>query len=142
MIAAFALAPEIEPGILAEPREISAIHLTKLAPNGRGKAGTENDKMSVGRPAARPIMLAPVNDSLGLAITEGIEDALSVAWALGMGAWAAGSAGFMPALADAVPGYVERVTIYAHDDPAGRRGALELADQLVARGIEVFVEGV
>jgi hypothetical protein len=67
---------------------------------------------------------------------------LSVAWALGMGAWAAGAAGFMAGLADSVPGYVETVSIFAHADAAGQRGARALADRLVVRGVEVWLEGV
>jgi hypothetical protein len=46
----------------------------------------------------------------------------------------------MPALADAVPSYIETITIYAHDDEAGQRGATGLADRLIQRGFEVFIE--
>jgi aldose sugar dehydrogenase len=73
-----------------------------------------------------PIGIAPPNDDLGLAITEGIEDALSVQQAIGLGVWAAGSAGRMPALADKVPDYVEIVNA----DDAGRRGAHALTDPM------------
>ena len=66
---------------------------------------------TLGLPRGAPIVLAPVNDGLGLAITEGIEDGLSVYAATGLGVWAAGSAPLMPALADAVPNYVQCVTI-------------------------------
>jgi putative DNA primase/helicase len=142
MVGAFALPPEIEPGLLDEPADVTAVHLTKLALDGRGKAGTNKDKFCLASPAGRPIVVAAINDLLGLAITEGIEDALSVAWSLGIGTWAAGAAGFMPALADVVPSFVECVTIFAHADEAGQRGAQELADCLVARCIEVFVEGL
>ena len=85
-----------------------------------------------------PIVIAPPNDLLGLAITEGIEDGLSVYQATGLGVWVAGSAGRMPGLADKVPNYIEAVTIYAHADEAGQRGANGLADALVERGVEVF----
>ena len=47
----------------------------------------------------------------------------------------------MPLLADAVPSYVESVTIYAHDD-GGRTYALRLHDVLAARGLEVRVDGL
>ena len=87
-------------------------------------------------------MLAPPNDLLGMAITEGIEDALTVHQATGLGAWAAGAAGRMPALADTVPRYIECVTICAHADQAGRDGALGLADALDRRCVEVFIEGI
>jgi putative DNA primase/helicase len=99
MIAAFAFTFEPE----VEPRNVDAVHLTLLASDGRSKAGVQKPKICVGRPAGRPIVLAPINDGLALSITEGIEDGLSVAWPLGMGTWAAGSASYMPALAGAVP---------------------------------------
>ena len=66
----------------------------------------------------------------GLAIAEGIEDALSLHLATGLGAWAAGSANRLPMLADKVPTYVEAVTIAVDDDVAGRRGAYALAQRL------------
>ena len=47
----------------------------------------------------------------------------------------------MPKLAPAVPDYSEAVTIFAHADEAGQRGARELADVLDARGIEIRIEG-
>jgi hypothetical protein len=87
-------------------------------------------------------VLAPANDLLGLAITEGIEDALSAHEGAGLGAWAAGAAGLMPALASAVPEWIEAVTIYAHADKSGREGAFRLAAALSRRGVEVFVEGI
>jgi putative DNA primase/helicase len=142
MVAAFAMAPETEPTVLGEPSDVASVHLTLLKADGSSKVDTKPNKIIVGSPASRPIVLAPINDLLGLAITEGIEDGLSVAWALGIGAWAAGAAGFMSPLAGVVPSYVEAVTIYAHRDPAGERGAGSLGDRLVARGIEVFLEGV
>ena len=46
----------------------------------------------IGRSSGSPIVLAPANDLLGLVISEGIEDALSLHEASGCGAWAAGSA--------------------------------------------------
>ena len=81
-------------------------------------------------------MLAPVNDLLGLAITEGIENGLSTYEATGLGAWAAGSASRLPALAAVVDPCVECVTIVTDDDHDGRRHAIALAEQIRARGIE------
>ena len=95
------------------------MHITRLAPDGLGKAGTDTDKIMVGLSACSPIVLAPPNDLLGLAITEGIEDALSAHIATGLGAWAAGAASFLPALAAAIPAYVECITILADNDPDG-----------------------
>jgi Toprim domain len=141
MIAAFAIPDEPEPGILGQPRDVDAVHLTLLRPDGSGKADANPNKLFVGSPRGRPIVLAPANDLLGLAIAEGIEDALSIHQATGLGAWAAGSAGAMPALADRMPAYIEAVTIYAHDD-GGKPQALKLADALIKRGIEVLIEGI
>jgi hypothetical protein len=87
-----------------------------------------------------PIVLFPPNDLLGLGITEGIEDGLSVHVATGWGVWAAGTANRMPALADTVPRCIECVTIIADDDPAGRRGATELVARLRARGFEAILK--
>jgi hypothetical protein len=141
MIAAFSLPGEVEPGVLGEPPNVEAVHLTLLRRDGSGKAEVERPKLFVGS-ANLPIVLAPPNDLNGMAITEGIEDALTVHQATGLGAWAAGAAGRMPALTDTLPRYIECVTVCADDDPAGRDGALALADALDRRGVEVFIEGI
>ena len=79
MIAAYGLASEPEPGVLAiADADVRAVHVTRLAPDGTAKAGGEHDKITIGSPLGYPIVLAPPNDGLGLAITEGIEDGLSV----------------------------------------------------------------
>ncbi len=142
MIAPFCIPEEPEPGVLKLPPTVTAVHLTLLDGDSGGKAKVENPKRFVGRPLGRPIVLAPPNDLLGLVITEGIEEALSAHEVTGLGAWAAGSAGMLPSLADRVPDYIETVTIIADDDAsgAGRRGAYDLADRLKRRGIEVTVE--
>jgi hypothetical protein len=144
MIAAFAMPDEIEPGKLAEPRDVRAVHLTLLKPDGTGKAELpdgKSPKIMIGS-SSLPIVLAPPSDSLGLAITEGIEDALTAHQATGVGAWAAGSASRMPALADVIPQYIESVTIFAHNDVAGRNGARGLAKALRDRDIEVALQGI
>jgi hypothetical protein len=136
MIAVFGLAHEPEPGVLAiDDAAVRGGHITRLSPNGT-KAGTNSDKIMIGRCTGSPIALAPVDDACGLTIAEGIEDTLSAHSATGLGAWAAGSASRLPALADVVPDYVECVSILVDDDPAGRRHSAELAARLDARGIE------
>src|SRR5262245_5203881 len=81
------------------------------------------------------MVIAPVNDGLGLVITEGVEDALSLHQATGLGAWAAGGVTFMPALADVVPAYIDIVTIASHPEPEAQRYAAQLAVRLRDRGI-------
>jgi putative DNA primase/helicase len=142
MVAAFGIPDEPEPRVLGQPRHVNAVHLTLLEPDGSGKANAKPNKLIIGRPLGRPISIAPPNDLLGLAITEGIEDALTAHEATGLGAWAAAAAGYMPSLADNVPDYIECVTIFAHADKAGQDGACELAKRLRRRGIEIFLEGI
>jgi len=137
MIAAFGPVAEAKPGLMSiEPEAVQAVHLTRLAADG-SKAGTHADKIMIGVPLGAPITLAMPGDLGGLAIAEGIEDALSVHEATGLGAWAAGSASLMPALAGVITNCIESVTIMVDDDDAGRRNSDELARLLEERGIEV-----
>jgi Toprim domain len=145
MIAAYGLAREPEPGVLAiSDADVRAVHVTRLAPDGSAKAGGEHDKITIGSPLGSPIVLAPPNDGLGLAITEGIEDGLSIHAATGLGVWAAGSASYMPALADAVPSWMDCVTVVGDQDDDGVRYGSELVSKLKARGFDTrltFLKG-
>jgi hypothetical protein len=128
MIAAFGMARETLPGeLVIDDAAVRGVHLTSLKPDGSGKADVEKAKVMIGRSIGSPIILAPPNDLLGLAIAEGIENALSVHDASGLGAWAAGAASRMPALADRIPAYVECVTVVADADDTGRANAEKLA---------------
>jgi hypothetical protein len=142
MIAAFGLVDEPQPGVLGKPRDVNSVHLTLLKPDGSGKAEVKPNKLIIGSPCGLPIVLAPPNDLLGLAICEGIEDALTAHTATGLGAWAAGAAGFLPKLTDAVPSYIEAVTVFAHGDNAGEDNAGKLASVLRRRRIQVVMEGI
>jgi hypothetical protein len=138
MIAAFGLAHEVEPGVIAIADDaVRGVHITRLLPDGSDRERGDQAKIMVGHSVGSPIVLAPTNDLLGMAITEGIEDALTVHQSTGLGAWAAGAASRLPALADAIPSYVECVTVLVDDDADGRRFAGELADRIPARRIEV-----
>jgi Toprim domain len=141
MIAAFGLAHEAEPGVVAiRDPVITGVHLTRLQSDGSGKAvfddPDEDAKIMVGYSAGSPIVLAPPDDLLGMAITEGIEDGLSAHETSGLGTWAAGSAARMPALAEALPAWTDCATVLADDDKDGRRFASELTERIQARGIE------
>jgi hypothetical protein len=136
MIAAFGRGTELQPGVLCISDEaITGVHITRLSRDGRQKADTDMTKIMVGTPGGTPIVLASPSELGGLAIAEGIEDALSVHEATGLGAWAAGAASFMPALATVVPDWIECVTIMVDDDDAGRTNADALADRLHRRGV-------
>jgi len=71
---------EPEPGHLIMPTEaVVGVHLTYLLPDGSGKADVEPVRRRIGQDTlGNPIPLAPMNDTLGLAITEGVEDGLTV----------------------------------------------------------------
>jgi hypothetical protein len=138
MIAAFGMARETLPGdLVIDDSTIVGVHITSLKPDGNGKAGTDRDKIIIGKSIGFPIVIAPPNDGLGLAIAEGIEDALSIHEATGLGVWAAGSASRMSSLATAIPSYIDCVTIIADADEPGRLNAQKLADALAQRNFEV-----
>jgi putative DNA primase/helicase len=142
MIAAFGTTDEPEPGLITAPKAIVGVHLTRLTADGeKAPDAAGKSKIMLGVCKGTPITISPPNDLLGMAVTEGIEDALSVYQGTGLGVWAAGAAGFMPALAPLIPDYIETVTIYAHDDN-GRGDAIDLARAIKARGIEVLMQGL
>jgi phage/plasmid primase-like uncharacterized protein len=125
MIAPYALAIE----------DVRAVHVTSLNPD-----GSKLKKITIGQGAqGHPIALFPPNGEV-LAITEGIENGLSVHEAKGWPVWAAGCAGRLPDLAEAVPADVGRVNVVGDDDPAGRRDATELARRLRKRGLAVSLK--
>ena len=135
IVTPFGLAYEVEPGVLAiRPEAVMAVHLTRL--NGDGSKLAEKPKMMIGQGAKGfPIVVAPPNDLLGLVITEGIEDALTIHEATGLGVWAAGSKDRLVALADAIPDWMDCVTVRPDDDAdgGGRKRALELVQAIRRR---------
>jgi hypothetical protein len=133
MISAFALPNEIEPGELSTPLKVRSVHLTKLLPDGCDRIREKQGKIIISRPLGLPIAISPITDGLSLAITEGIEDALAYR-AAGFAAWAAGSAPFIPALAEHIPDYVTTIIIEQHNDPDGK------AQKAVARLQELLRE--
>jgi len=138
MVAAYGIPIEPEPGqLVIQDDAVMGIQLTKLTPEGNKVA--DDPKITVGKCLAQPIVLQPMNDLLGLAITEGAEDALSIAEATGLGSWAAGGASRLPALAAIVPAYTDCISVIVDDDEAGRRNAGELAVRLRARRLRVEI---
>jgi hypothetical protein len=140
MIAAFGLVREVEPGVITiADSAVTGVHLTRLKPDGSGKAvfedPDEHAKKMVGYSIGSPIVLSPPTDLLALGITEGIEDGLSVFEASGLGIWVAGSAARMPTLAEHIPSMLDCVTVFADDDHDGLRHAAELDRRARARGV-------
>ncbi|MFZ1106768.1 MAG: toprim domain-containing protein [Rhodomicrobium sp.] len=140
LIAAYGLPREPEPGRLEIGEdEIQAVQLTLLAENGLAKAVNEAglSKIGIGPSLGTPIVVAPIPDSLTLAICEGVEDALSIHEATGIGAWASTGAKKLAALAPTLPKYIETIAIFADEDADGRAGAQALAKILRGRDCEI-----
>lgn len=99
------------------------LHFTRLAADGRGKAGTERDKMLLkDHPKAGGAIRIWPDEAVthGLGIAEGIETALSAAHAF-TPVWAMVDAGNMaafPLLAG-----IASLTIFADNDPSGLKAA-------------------
>jgi Toprim domain len=139
LIAAYGIPTEPEPGVLSIADDaVVGVHLVKLTPNGSDRLRDDPKcKITIGIGFVAPIVVAAPNDLLSIVIAEGIEDALNAHEASGLGAWAAGSAMRLPALAGLIPSYIECVTILVDDDDAGRVNSHKLADRLRDRDIEV-----
>jgi hypothetical protein len=121
---------------------VVGVHIVKLKLDGTDRLRDVDDaKITIGKSFIAPIVLAPPGDSLALTLGEGVEDALTAYDVTGTGAWAAGSAGRMPGLADVLPNTIETVTVLVDDNPAGRAGSAALADRLRRRGMEVLMAG-
>jgi len=105
--------------MVAKFQGTSAIHLTRLRPDGLGKAGTDHDKLMIGPVSGFPVVIRSSEWSKPLLITEGVEDALSLSLAFPeWTVWAAGSAGMIPKLV----GVADRAVVLVVDaDLAGEK---------------------
>jgi hypothetical protein len=120
---------------------IVAIHRTALRLDGNGKAeipGHENAKAMLGPAKCAAIKLvSDAEVSMGLGITEGIENALAVLCRGWSPVWAAGSAGALarfPFLAG-----IDTLTIFADPGETGQRAARECAERWQEGGSEAEI---
>jgi hypothetical protein len=64
MIAAFGMATETEPGVITIADDaVMGVHLTRLLPDGAGKAGGDADKIMIGHCIGWPIVLGAPRSS-------------------------------------------------------------------------------
>lgn len=116
-----------------------SLHFTRLAIDGRGKAGTDHDKLLLAghRKRGGCIRLWP-DDSVthGLAVAEGIETALAAAHAYEP-IWSTVDAGNMTAFP--VLAGIESLTLYADHDAAGLSAARVCAQRWRNAGRDVRV---
>lgn len=108
---------------------VTGVHLTKLAADGSGKAGSDPDKVMIGPSNGQPIIICDNPDREELVIAEGIEDTASVVTATGWSGWAAGSAGRIPSVVAAAARYSKVYLAVDHD----RAGKVALDRSLTVR---------
>ena len=116
-----------------------SLHFTRLAADGKGKAGTDRDKVLLAghRKRGGCIRLWPDEAvTHGLALAEGIESALSAAHAF-TPTWATVDAAGMAAF-PVLPG-IEALVLFADGDDAGIDAAAECADRWTTAGKDVLV---
>lgn len=99
---------------------VTGVHLTKLDSSGKSKAGTDRDKIMIGKSIGQPIVIQDNPERGELILAEGIEDAATLALITGWTAWAAGSAGRIPAVVSTALNF-DRVLIAVDGDAAGSR---------------------
>jgi hypothetical protein len=118
-------------------RAVGAIHRTYLRPDGSGKADVVAPKRSLGRIGGGAVRLAPAGPVL--AVSEGIETALSVQAATGLPTWAALSAGGIRALILPALPLAAAVIIAADPDPVGTAAATDAAARWINEGRRVRI---
>jgi len=122
--------PAMVAAVQAPDRSITGIHRTFLTMDGAKKAPVSSNKMMLGKCASGAVRLAAVADRL--ALTEGIETALSVLQATGIPTWATLSTGGLKAVI--VPDEVNEVIICADGDEAGEKAANDVAQRFLREG--------
>lgn len=130
------LCAQITDGVTGRPL---SLHFTRLARDGKRKAGTDRDKLLLRghRKRGGVIRLWPDEAvSYGLAVAEGIESALGAAHRY-MPVWAAVDAGNLSALP--VLAGIECLMIFADHDEAGTGAAQQCAARWRGAGREVHV---
>ena len=123
----------------AETNAPQTLHFTRLSNDGRGKSGSDCDKMLLSghRKKGGAVRLWP-NEAVttGLALAEGVESALAAAH-LFTPVWAAIDASNL-AQFPVLPG-VDALTIFADHDTAGLKAARECARRWADAGREVRI---
>jgi putative DNA primase/helicase len=123
MVSAVTIYPDIK---------VSGIHRTYLDHSGSGKAAIGPNKKMLGSVNGGAVHLGPAGKSL--AVTEGIETALSVNQSTELSVWAALSTGGLRNLALPDPSIVETVIICADNDDAGITAANIAAQRWIKKG--------
>jgi DNA primase len=115
---------------------VAGVQRTYLTEDGRKAASADGKvKFSLGNVAGGAIRLGPVSASL--IVTEGLEDGLTLAQALGRSVWVAAGTAMMPRMV--LPDEVRAVVIGADGDAAGEHAAQKAAVTFSAAGRRVRI---
>jgi hypothetical protein len=136
--------PERHPGMVAAvmiENKLVAVHRTYLRPDGSGKAGLSDDKLSLGPIGGGAVHLhiGPLPHGGRLAVSEGIETGLAVMQQAGIPTWAALSAGGIKKLILPPIEVAPEIIIAADNDQAGLKAANDAARRWHAEGRRVRI---
>lgn len=116
-------------------KDFVAVHRTWLLPDGRGKASLEPEKMMLGPASGGAVQLSiPVQK---MVVAEGLETALSVMQETGLSVWAGLSTSGMTGLVLPDLPLAQEIIIAGDNDPAGRKAAIQAAENWAKEGREV-----
>lgn len=114
--------------------DLTGIQRTFLTDEGR-KASVPEAKLSLGRVAGGAIQIGPA--VANLVVTEGLEDGLTLAQALGRSVWVSAGTSMLPRME--LPDVTRAVVIGADGDAAGETAATKAAHAFAAAGRKVRV---
>jgi DNA primase len=128
------LHPALICAITGKAGDLVGIQRTYLTEDG-SKAAFEKVKLSLGRIRGGAIHLGPAAASM--LVTEGLEDGLTLAQALGRSVWVAAGTSMLPAMS--FPASVRAIVIGADGDAPGETAAQKAAEAYTARGRAVRI---
>ena len=126
--------PALVAAVTTPDGELAGIQRTFLTEDGC-KADVPEVKLSLGRVAGGAIQLGPAAPSL--VVTEGLEDGLTLAQALGRSVWVSAGTTMLPRMS--LPDVARAVVIGADADAAGEAAANKAAGVFAATGRQVRI---
>ena len=115
--------------------EVMGIHRTYLKSDGSSKADVDLDKMLLGPISGGAVRLGPPAPKM--AVTEGIEDGMTIFQETGMSVWAATSAPAMRSMVLPALPMAAEVVVCSDPDSDGQTAAMAAAERWVSEGRSV-----
>ena len=117
--------------------QVAGIHRTYIKPDGSGKADVYPNKMSLGPISGGAVRLgSPAHE---MAVSEGIEDGMTVLQETGMVVWAATGASSLRSMVLPDLPMAAEVVVCSHPDPIGQRAASAATERWISEGRSVRV---